>query len=146
MSIKKILGIGLSILMGLSMIGCSNGIDTTEHMVTKKCEETYKKCKKIDYKNLNDAIKKDVDLELFKGYNVCVTGKVENLTYNEETGDIEGYLDVKNNKTDKPFKFIIPGEICDIKFKQGDTITVFGYDQEYWTKGNFKIETEIIQK
>lgn len=144
MSSKKVLGIGLSVFMGLSMIGCSNGIDTTEHMVTKECEKTYNYYKDYDFYDINDALSNNKNLDKFKGEYITVTGKVENLAYNEEHERLEGYLDVENNNSDESFKFEIWSPRCDVKFKQGDKITVYGVSKEY--SGDFEIDTLIIRK
>ena len=115
-----------SMLMGGMLVGCSSEFDSTEYLDEdgKKLIEKYEDREKYDYIKV-ESLEPFVSEDMYKDKYIMITGKVTDI-------DEEGLacyrlgFDFEENHTTEFIEVFILKNTIDVKFKEGDTITVYG--------------------
>lgn len=118
---KKIISLILSGIICVSLVGCSSSADTDKYFESKN-EEVIEKNKNNEYKEIGSL--ETFSMDKFKDEKVKIVGEVKDLELNEKT--LEMWLEIEKNNTPYPLRVIITSNMVNIKFKEGDTITVYG--------------------
>ena len=133
---KKILSLGLAGLLSASLlVGCSSEFDSTEYLSDsgKYALEIERKTNR-EYERLTGlTVLGEVQ---YKDKYIVATGKVSDTPHIEDNcmlisfdldgDDNDSSIDLEGNNSPYPIRISIPKTMVDIKFDEGDTITVYG--------------------
>lgn len=118
---KKLLSLILTVVICASLVACSsNGASTTQYFDTSN-EEVLEKNKNFDYEEVTEL--ETFSASSLEDKKIKIYGDARDIDINEST--LEMYLEVKNN-TPYPLKVVMPSNMVNAEFKEGDTITVYG--------------------
>ena len=133
---KKILSLGLVSLLSASLlVGCDSEFDSTEYLSDsgKYALEIERKTNR-EYERLTGlTVLGEVQ---YKDKYIVATGKVSDTPHIEDNcmlisfdldgDDNDSSIDSEGNNSPYPIRISIPKTMVDIKFDEGDTITVYG--------------------
>jgi|GEM_PF-6498795 len=120
---KKILSLVISGVICITLVGCdtTKELDTTKYFETKN-EEVIEGNKNYEYKEITSL--ETFSMDKFKDEKVKIVGTAKDLELNETT--LEMWLEIEKNNTSYPLRVVIPSTMVNIKFTEGNTITVYG--------------------
>lgn len=127
MKIKKSISVLLSgVLMSGMLVGCSSEFDSTEYLDEdgKKLIEKYEDREKYDYIKV-ESLEPFVSEDMYKDKYIMITGKVTSIS-EEGLACYELGFDFEENHTANIIRVFVLKNTIDVKFKKGDTITVYG--------------------
>ena len=115
-----------SMLIGGMLVGCSSEFDSTEYLDEdgKKLIEKYEDREKYNYIKV-DSLEPFVSEDMYKDKYIMITGKVTDIR-EEGLACYELDFDFKENHTVNFIRVFVLKNTIDVKFKKGDTITVYG--------------------
>lgn len=118
---KKILSLVITGVICASLVACSStGSSTTQYFDTSN-EEVLEKNKNFDYEEVTEL--ETFSASSLEDKKIKICGDAKDIDLDEST--LEMYLEVKNN-TPYSLKVVIPSNMVNVEFKEGDTITVYG--------------------
>lgn len=118
---KKGISVLLSgILMSGMLVGCSSEIDTTEGLTDLGKENIARYKEEMNFDKLDEIT---FDCSNDKDY-IKIVGKVDKI--GNETDTVWKICLHAKNSTPYPLYIMIPKHLVDVKFKENDTITVYG--------------------
>lgn len=115
-----------SMLVGSMLVGCSSEFDSTEYLDEdgKKLIEKYEDRDKYDYIKV-ESLEPFVSEDMYKDKYIMITGKVTDIS-EEGLACYELGFDFEENHTTNIIRVFVLKNTIDVKFKKGDTITVYG--------------------
>lgn len=117
---KKILSLVITGFICASLVACSSTSNTAQYFDTNN-EEILKNNKNFDYEEVTEL--ETFSASSLEDKKIKICGNAKDIDIDEST--LEMYLEVKNN-TPYSLKVVIPSNMVNVEFKEGDTITVYG--------------------
>ena len=115
-----------SVLMGGMLVGCSSEFDSTEYLDEqgKQLIKKYEDREKYNYIKV-ESLEPFTSEDMYKDKYIMITGKVTDIDEEGEACYRLGFDFEENHTTEFIEVFVLKNSI-DVKFKEGDTITVYG--------------------
>ena len=125
------------------MVGCGKEIDTSEDL-NDLGKKSIINAESYDYKKLDTIDNSTYTIPKYERVKIC--GRVESINTIDDDKVFEICLE-DNNSTPYPLYINIPKHMVDVKFKEGDMITVYGTfqgllekDVKHWAINGYFIE------
>lgn len=115
-----------SMLIGGMLVGCSSEFDSTEYLDEqgKQLIKKYEDREKYDYIKV-ESLEPFVSEDMYKDKYIMITGKVTDIDEEGQACYRLGF-DFEENYTTEFIRVFILKNTIDVKFKEGDIITVYG--------------------
>ena len=118
---KKLMSMFIIGLLSINMVACGNDFDSTEYL-DEQGKQAIKNSENKEYKQITE-LNND-----YKDEYISIVGKVNSIILKDKQA-IPIYkicLDAEENNTPFPIYVYIPANMVDVKFKEDDTVTIYG--------------------